>query len=136
MSAAFWILRGTCALAAFGLLAVAWRAGVMLVTLVVCDLVAMTGGALPGAGFWTQGAALGAVGVALGLLQIGREKDSLWPMPLFALVVLGVLTLSWYLDPEYARDLLSAWALLLTRVVSLPIGMLMSGGLVRLAQRY
>jgi hypothetical protein len=56
-------------------------------------------------------------------------------MPVFAAVVLCVLTVSWYADPETAGDLLDTWPLQLTRVLSLPVGMVVSSVLVRFGQR-
>lgn len=111
MAVVFWILRGTGLLTALGLLAVSWRAGVMVGTLLLCDVFAMVSGALPTASLWTQGALLAAVGALLGLLTLGREREPLWPMPAFASVVLGILTLSWYFDPDYAHDLIATWRL-------------------------
>ena len=135
MASVFWILRGITLFTALGLLVVSWRAALLLGTLLVCDFFAMVSGALPTASFWTQGAILGTAGVLLGLLTLGRPREPLWPMPTFALVTLGVFTLSWYLDPEYAHDLLDAWPLQLTRVLSVPAGMFLSSALVRLGQR-
>jgi hypothetical protein len=91
MAAVFWMLRGVGLFTAFGLLAVSWRTGVVLGTLLVCDFFAMVTGALPTASFWTQGTLLGTVGMLLGLLTLGRPREALWPMPAFAAGALACL---------------------------------------------
>ena len=135
MAAVFWLLRLILLFAVLGVLAVSWRTSLVLGALLVADFFAMVTGALPTASFWTQGTILGTAGALLGLLSLGRPREPLWHMPVFAAVGLGILTVSWYIDPESAHDLLDAWPLLLTRVLALPIGMLAASGLIRLGQR-
>ncbi|HKU39419.1 MAG TPA: hypothetical protein VJR89_14775 [Polyangiales bacterium] len=135
MAVAFWMLRLIGAFAVVGSAFLSWRASVVLATCLATDMLAMLGGAMPTASFWTQAQLFFLAGMLLGFVALGRSREPIWQLPVLAFVVLGVLTASWVFEAADARELVQHWPQTLSRVLALPLGMFGASAAIRAVQR-